>query len=152
MSSMSACSPESLKEYEPLESGNVQAIAGTWKGSSLIQRDMDAERKDFPFKSLNITQPLAFNEVSITLNTANGAPSTFTIAYGNAAPILKFTTGTWKVDNTSKVGQVQLINGGDTLKFKLGSYNLLANSKMQWTNTKKLFGKEVIAYDYTFTK
>ncbi|HYH16758.1 MAG TPA: DUF5004 domain-containing protein [Flavisolibacter sp.] len=147
------CKPEDIKEFTPAQSsGDVNAIAGTWKGFQVVQRDMDAERKGFPFKALDITAPMQFTDVTVKLNTNNGAPSTFEITYGNGAPLLEFTSGTWRVDNNSKVGNVELINNLDTIKLKLGSYNLIRGGKMQWTTTKKLLGKEVIAYDYTFTK
>lgn len=152
MIALAACQPDEAKEYVPVESGNVKSVAGTWTGSSVLQRDNDAERKNFPYKSLDITGALEFNKVKLTLVENNGQPTTFTIDHGGAPQIFRLTSGTWKVDNAAKVGTISLINAGDTIKLTLGSYNLLAQNKMLLKQSKTLLGKEVIGYEFNFSK
>lgn len=152
MIALAACHPDEAKDYIPVESGNVKSVAGTWTGSSVLQRDNDAERKNFPYKSMDITNVLEFNKVKLTLQESNGQPTTFTVDHGGAPQIFRLTSGTWKVDNTSKVGLISLINNNDTIKLTLGSYNLIANNKLKLTQTKTLLGKDVITYEFNFSK
>lgn len=149
---MAACTPEKIKDYEPVESGNVKSIAGTWTGTSVLQRDNDAERKNFPYKSMDITNVLEFNKVKLTLNESNGQPAGFTIDHGTAPRIFKITTGTWKVDDASKVGVITLVNGTDSIRMILGNYNLVRDNKMKLTQSKQLLGKDVITYEFNFSK
>ena len=146
------CKPETIKTYETIESGDLNSIVGVWKGQSVTQRDNDAERKNFPYKSMDVTAPLSFAEVKLTLNASNNQPSTFNIDYGTAPKLFKLTSGNWKVDNTQKVGKLWLYNGLDTVKLTLGSYNLIANNKLQLVWEKALLGKSAITYESQFTK
>jgi hypothetical protein len=147
-----ACRPEKIRPYEKGEAGSVNSIAGVWKGSTAIQRDNDAERKNFPFKSLDITAPLGFTQYKLTLNAANGQPSNFTIDYGTGVPFFKFTSGNWEVDNTEKVGTIKLYNGLDTAKFVLGAYNLIDQDRLLLKRSKQLLGKDAITYEFNFIK
>jgi len=152
MITLAACHPDSVKDFVPVVTGNVKSIAGTWTGSSVLQRDNDAERKNFPYKSMDITNVLDFTKVKLTLQESNGQPTTFTIDHGGAPQIFRLTSGTWKVDNVDKVGMIQLINPGDTINLTLGSYNLVANNKLLVKQSKTLLGKEVITYEFNFSK
>ena len=152
MIALAACQPDKEKTYEPIITGNVTSIAGVWTGSSVLQRDNDAERKNFPYKSMDITNVLEFNKVKLTLQQNGGQPTTFSIDHGGAPQIFKITSGTWKVDNTEKVGTISLINAGDTIKMVLGSYNLVANNKLLLKQSKTLLGQEVITYEFNFSK
>lgn len=150
---LAACKPDSLKDYEPVEAGNVKSIAGTWTGTSVLQRDNDSERKNFPYKSMDITSAVDFGKVKITLQESNGQPTNFTIDQATAAaPIFNISSGTWKVDNASKVGTITLVNGTDSIKMVLGSYNLLRENKMKLTRAKTLLGKDVVTYEFNFSK
>jgi hypothetical protein len=152
MIALSACHPDNAKEYVPVSTGSVKSVAGIWKGTTVLQRDNDAERKSFPYKAQDITNVLEFNKVKLTLQENAGQPTTFSIDHGGAPQIFKITSGTWKVDNTDKVGLVSLINGTDTIKLTLGSYNQLANNKMKLTQSRTLLGKDVITYEFNFSK
>ena len=152
MITLAACTPDDTKDYVPVVTGNVKSIAGTWTGSSVLQRDNDAERKNFPYKSMDITGVLEFTKVKLTLAESNGQPTTFTIDHGGAPQIFRLTSGTWKVDNVDKVGTISLINPGDTIKLTLGSYSLLASNKMLVKQSKTLLGKDVITYEFNFSK
>ena len=149
---LSACKPEKIKDFAPRTEGDVASLTGTWKGASVLQRDNDAERKNFPYKSEDVTSVLEFNKVAITLNSANGQPTTFNINYGGAPPFFKLTSGNWKVDNATKVGKVSIYNGPDTVKFTVGSYLMVLDSKLQLKQAKSLLGKEVITYEFNFSK
>jgi hypothetical protein len=149
---LAACQPDEAKEYVPVESGNVKSVAGTWTGSSVIQRDNDAERKNFPYKSMDVTGALEFNKVKLTLAENNGQPTTFTVDHGGAPQIFRLTSGTWKVDDAAKVGVISLINNNDTIKLTLGSYNLIAQNKLMLRQSKTLLGKDVITYEFNFSK
>jgi hypothetical protein len=150
---LAACKPERLKDYEPVVAGDVKSISGTWTGASVLQRDNDSERKNFPYKSMDITGTLDFTKVKITLQEANGQPTNFTVDQSAAAvPIFKFTSGKWIVDNASKVGLITLVNGTDSIKMVLGSYMLLQQNKMKLTRAKTLLGKDVVTYEFNFSK
>ena len=152
MITLAACRPDDTNDYVPVETGSVKSIAGTWTGSSALQRDNDAERKNFPYKSMDITSVLDFTKVKLTLQESNGQPTTFTIDHGGAPQIFRLTSGTWKVDNADKVGMIQLINPGDTINLTLGSYGLLSSNKLLVKQSKTLLGKEVITYEFNFSK
>jgi len=150
MAVVAACSPDALKDYVPVHNGSVSNITGTWNGVSVNQRDVSAENKNFPYKSMDITNALQFNNVKLTLNgTTSG---TFTINYGTAPHFFKFNTGNWSVDNQEKVGKLYLVNGTDTMTMVMGSYNHLLQNKMQLTQTKTLLGKPAIVYEFMFSK
>ena len=149
---ITSCQPDKMKDYEPVTTGGVESIAGTWTGTTVLQRDMDAQRKNYPYKTQDISSTLEFNKVKITLVANAGQPTTFNIDHGTAPPIFRITSGTWKVDNAQKVGNISLINGADTIKLVLGSYNLLASNKMMLKQSKTLLGVEVINYEFNFSK
>lgn len=152
MIALAACTPDDTKDYVPVVTGNVKSVAGVWTGSSVLQRDNDAERKNFPYKSMDITGVLEFNKVKLTLQENNGQPTTFTVDHGGAPQIFRLTSGTWKVDDAGKVGMISLINNNDTMRLTLGSYNLIAENKMRLTQTRTLLGKDVITYEFNFSK
>lgn len=150
---IAACKPEGAKDYEAVVAGDVKSVAGTWNGTSVLQRDNDHERKNFPYKSMDITGTVDFTKVKITLQESNGQPANFTIDQAAAAiPIFKITSGKWIVDNASKVGLITLINGTDSIKMVLGSYMLLQENKMKLTRAKTLLGKDVVTYEFNFSK
>lgn len=152
MIALAACQPDEAKDYVPVESGNVKSVAGTWTGTSVLQRDNDAERKNFPYKTMDVTGALEFNKVKLTLVESNGQPTTFTVDHGGAPQIFRLTSGTWKVDDVAKVGTISLINANDTIKLTLGSYNLIAQNKLMLRQSRTLLGKEVITYEFNFSK
>lgn len=145
-----SCKPEALKEYTSINNGDVSKLIGTWNGISVNQRDIGAENKNFPYKSQDITAPLQFNNVKLTLNgTTSG---TFNINYGAAPQFFKFSSGNWSVDNEQKVGKVYLVSGTDSMVLTMGSYQNLLQNKMLLQQTKSLLGKPAIVYEYTFSK
>jgi len=152
VAAFAGCRPEKIKAFEATESGSVNSIAGLWKGSTVIQRDNDAERKNFPYKSQDVTSAMGFNQYKLTLNATNGQPSTFAIDYGTGVPFFKFTSGNWKVDNATKVGTITLYNGNDSAKFVLGAYNLIDQGKLLLKRSKQLLGKDAITYEFNFIK
>lgn len=149
---MPGCQPDKIDAYVPREAGNVASITGTWKGVSVIQYDNDAVRKNFPYKTQDITSVLEFTKVTLTLNSSNNQPGTFTINYGTAPAFFKLTSGNWKADNSSKIGKMELVNGTDTVRFTMGSYLLLDQNKLRIVQSKSLLGKEQVTYEYTFSK
>ncbi len=147
-----ACQPDKLKDFQPVESGGIDDIAGTWTGVNVLQRDNDAERKDFPFKTMDVTNALEFTKVKLTLQASNGQPTTFNIDHGTAPEIFRLKSGTWKVDNVDKVGVISLINPGDTIRLVLGPYSHLAADKMLLKQSKTLLGKDAITYEFNFSR
>ena len=149
---IAACQPESTKNYIPRKSGDVASVTGTWKGTSVVQRDNDAERKNFPYKTQDITAALDFTKVTLTLTSSSNLPGTFTINYGGAPAYFKISSGQWKADNISKIGKIQLFNGNDTINLVMGSYLLLDQNKLQVKQAKSLLGKEAVTYEFNFSK
>ncbi len=149
-----ACSPEDLKSYVPVSHGEVSALYGTWKGTAVNQRDIGAEAKGFPYKNEDMTSALGFTSVKVTLYSSASTPSNFTIDYGGSPEFLGFSSGTWKVDNTTKVSKVYLINttNTDTATLVMGSYQDILNNKLSFVQTKTLLGQPAIVYEYKFSK
>jgi len=148
----SACKPETLKDFIPYSGFELANLQGTWKITKITQTDEDAKRKDFPFKTLDLTPYLNLSAVTLTFNTSGTQPSTFTVNYGSAPQVFNLTSGSWNLDNIDKPGNLSLINGTDTTKFVLGSYNLLPNKKLLLKQTKYLGTTPMISYEYEFSK
>lgn len=150
----SGCTREELKAYTDMGNGKVDALYGTWNGTSVNQRDVGAENKGFPYKNEDMTAALDFTKVKITLNGTGANPADFSIAYGTAPQFFKFNSGNWKVDNPSKVGKVYLINGAgnDTITMVMGSYQELLNDRLGFVQTKTLLGQPAIVYEFKFSK
>jgi hypothetical protein len=150
-----SCRPEKIKPYESAGSnGDIASLATVWTGSSAMQTDNNAVNKNFPYKTLDISQALQIGQWKLTLNAAGNTPGVFTMEYGTAPSFFKFSSGNWKVDDAIKAGKVYLINdaGTDTLSFTLGSYQNLLNNKLVLTTQKFLLGKPAVTYEYTFVK
>jgi hypothetical protein len=147
---ISSCRPDEIKDYTTVDNGNAASLVGTWNGTSVNQRDVGAENKNFPYKNQDITAALQFNNVKLTLNgTTSG---TFSINYGTAPQFFKFNSGNWSVDNPSKAGILYLVNGSDSIVMNIGSYNFLVQNKLQLKQTKSLLGKPAIIYEFMFSK
>lgn len=145
-----SCKPEELKDFTAVNNGDVSRLIGTWSGISVNQRDVGAENKNFPYKNQDITAPMQFSNVKLTLNgTTSG---TFSINYGTAPQFFKFSSGNWSVDNPSKVGTLYLVNGTDSMVMTMGSYQYLLQNRMQLKQAKTLLGKPAIIYEFTFSK
>ncbi len=147
-----ACKPESLKDYESYSSVNLNSFQGQWKISLVTQSDEDSKRKLFPYKTLDLTNSLNLTSIVLNLNIASAAPGTFTINYGTAPPVFKINSGSWKLDDINKPGNLWLINGIDTVKFTLGAYSQLANNKLLLKQIKSLSSTKMITYEYEFSK
>ena len=149
---IAACHPDSAKNYIPRKAGDVASVTGTWKGTLVTQRDNDAERKNFPYKTQDITAALDFTKVTLTLNSSSGLPGNFTINYNGAPAYFKISSGQWKADNITKIGKIQLFNGNDTINMTMGSYLLIDQNKLQIKQVKTLLGKEAVTYEFNFSK
>ncbi|MFN4892853.1 MAG: hypothetical protein ACK5G0_03715 [Bacteroidota bacterium] len=145
-----SCRPEPIQPLTPSENGSASKLIGTWKGVAVNQRDIGAENKNFPYKNLDITAPLQFTNVKLTLNGTNRG--NFTFDYGTAPAFFKFSTGNWSVDDSTKVGKLYLVNGTDSMVMDIGSYNFLLQNKMQLKQTKTLIGRPAIVYEFLFSK
>ncbi|MEO7264175.1 MAG: DUF5004 domain-containing protein [Ferruginibacter sp.] len=146
------CKPESIKDYQANSAYSLDALQGQWKLMKVTQTDEDSKRKLFPYKTLDLTTSMNLTDIAINLNLASAVPATFTAAYGNAPKIFKLTTGNWKLDDNSKPGKLWLINGTDTAKFTIGSYNQLASKKLVLKQVKYLGTAAMITYEYEFSK
>ncbi|MEO6406095.1 MAG: DUF5004 domain-containing protein [Ferruginibacter sp.] len=147
-----ACKPESIKNYQAYSGYSLDAFQGQWKLTKATQTDEDSKSKLFPYKTLDLTTFLNLTDIALNLNLASAVPATFTTAYGNAPKIFKLTTGNWKLDDNNKPGKLWLINGTDTTKFTIGSYNQLVNKKLVLKQVKYLGTTAVITYEYEFSK
>lgn len=151
---IASCRPDAAKSYEPSASSfSLNSIAGVWKGKSIMETDVTAATNGFPYQKLDVTGPINFTAMTLTLNVNNGAPTTFAINNGTSIPVFKINSGTWKVDDNAKPSLISLINGTDTVNLKLGSYsNILLNNLMDLQQSKYLGVKEMIRYNYQFTR
>lgn len=148
---LAACRPE-IPEFQYLETKSIENMAGQWKGLTVVQRDNDAERKKFPYQSMDITSFVQFSNFKLNLNATGGNPSTFTIDNGASLPLFRFTTGNWYVNNPKQVTEIVLKNGNDSAVLNLSPLSNLRENKATFNYTKKLAGKPVITYELTLTK
>ena len=151
VSTFAACRPE-IPEFQYLETKSLENLSGQWKGMTVIQRDNEAERKKFPYQSMDITSFVKFSDFKLTLNTNGGSPSTFTIDNGTSMSLFKMASGTWQVNNVKQVSEIRLINGSDTAVLNLSPFSNLKENKATFNYAKKLAGKPVITYELTLTK
>jgi len=138
----------------------VEQLAGTWKLQSVTQIDLlaqsnnfnDPARPDIDLIKQDVTAAAPFTDLTITFAQSGGTPSTFTVNYGNAPHIFKHTGGNWSVDNLLAPGNINLANGTDTVKTKLGAVNTLASGTLVLSKIRYQGIKPVIQYNYNFTK
>ncbi len=147
-----ACKPESIKDYQSSSAYSLEAFQGQWKITKVTQTDEDSKGKLFPYKTLDLTSVMSLTDIVLGLNVASATPANFTLTYGNAPKIFKLSAGNWKLDDNNKPGKLWLINGTDTTKFTIGSYNQLVNKKLLLKQIKYLGTAAMITYDYEFSK
>lgn len=141
-------------------SDRIQQLSGTWKLNTVTQIDLNAKRYNFsdPTRpetdliSADITNAAPFTDVTLILNTAGNATSTFTANYGGAPKIFKLTSGNWKLDNDLTPGKINFISGTDTTKTTLGGINQLSAGMLTIQVTKYQGTKTAIQYNYNFKK
>lgn len=145
---IASCKPDSIKDFTTNSAYNIANLQGVWKLSKAVQTDEDAKRKNFPNKTNDITNLFNLTDITVTL-AASGA---LTVDYGAAPALFNTTTGNWKLDNPAKPGNLWFINGTDTTKFVLGSYDNLRNKKLVLKQTKYYGKVPMVGYDYEFSK
>jgi hypothetical protein len=138
----------------------IEQLAGTWKLQSVTQIDLlaqsnnfnDQARPDIDLIKQDVTSAAPFTDMTITFAQSSGTPSTFTVNYGNAPRIFVHAGGNWSVDNILAPGNINLVNGTDTVKTKLGAVNTLAAGNLILSKIRYQGNKPVLQYNYNFTK
>jgi uncharacterized protein DUF5004 len=146
-----ACKPESIKPIGQ-RSDYMSKLPGTYKLTRVTQSDVKAVKNNYPYKTLDLTNKFPYSEFELTLNGNGSTPSTFSTKQGNAPAIIRLTSGNWKVDNTEAPKMIFFINGTDSVKIQIGSYNGFNTNQLNLRQVRNLDGKPVINYDYEFTK
>ncbi len=148
-----ACQPEAYKEIgEP--ANNISAITGNWQLAKVVQVDKDAENKGFPFKEADLTTLFPYTEFRLTLNSANGSPTTFTTTPGNSPRIITLTSGTWSVDDVKAPKVITLTSGSTTQRITLGAYPNTVSNRLKVSLERRSLAddKLLIGYSYEFVK
>lgn len=150
---LAGCKPENYKPVGKLASPTA-SLAGTWKISSVTQKDEDAANKGFPYQTADLTQVFPYTDFTLTLNMNGTTPTTFTTAPGNSPRIISLASGNWTVDDPNYPKVLTLVNGTDTANVTLGGYPTGANTSLKVTLAKRdaSSGKLLISYSYVFTK
>lgn len=147
------CKPEN---YKPLgkAAAPITSLAGTWKISSVTQKDEDAANKGFPYQVTDLTSLFPYTDFALTLNMNGNTPTTFTTAPGQSPKIITLASGNWSADDPTFPKILTLANGSDTAKVTLGAYPLGANPSLKITLAKRdaSSGKLLISYSYVFVK
>jgi hypothetical protein len=144
-----ACRPEPFKQLNE-RTGNINALNGSWQLMKVTQIDADAQRKGFPYQSLDLTNVLPYNQFKMAFNVIN---KTFTTTPGNAPRIINLASGNWSADNNEAPKLLTLVNGTDTARITLGAYPNSVNSNLRLRQERKdASGKVLIIYDYEFVK
>lgn len=150
---ISSCKPEN---YKPVGSAvtPIGSLAGTWKITSVTQRDEDAANKGFPYIQSDLTDVFHYTDFTLTLNTNGKTPTTFATVPGNSPAIIHLTSGNWTVDDPLYPKVLTLVNGTDTARVTLGAYPTGASPTLKITLAKHdaSSGKLLISYNYVFTK
>jgi hypothetical protein len=149
----SSCKPENFKPIGKAVTP-IANLAGTWKITSVIQKDEDAANKGFPYQQMDLTTLLPYTDFALTLNMNGNAPTTFTAVPGNSPKIIRLTSGTWTVDDPNFPKILTLVNGIDTAKLTLGAYPTGINPSLKIALAKHdaASGKLLISYSYVFSK
>jgi hypothetical protein len=150
---ISGCKPENYKPVGKLESPTA-SLAGTWKITSVTQKDEDAANKGFPYQTADLTQVFPYTDFILTLNMNGTTPTTFTTTPGNSPLIINLASGNWIVDDPSYPKVLTLISGTDSATVTLGSYPTGPNTSLKITQAKRdaSSGKLLISYSYVFSK
>lgn len=151
---ITGCRPDEFGDLQPAQN-NIDAISGTWKLISVVQKDEGAEIKNSPFVTIDLTSIFPYNSSSLVLNTSGGQPSTYTYNRGTAPAIITSASGSWKVDDITNPKVISFINGSDTTKMSVGSYPRSFDNTFSLKNTKVDLGnsnKLAISYTYRFSK
>lgn len=147
-----SCRPEAFKPVgDPV--GNIRALTGTWKLTKVLQTDADAQKKGFPFQTLDLTNVFPYSDFTMTFNSNGSTPTTFATIPGAAPKIISLSNGNWIVDNAAAPKNLTLVNGTDTSRVVLGSYPNSVRPTLKLRQERKdAAGKVMIIYDYEFTK
>lgn len=151
---LAGCRPDEFEDLGAAQN-NIDAISGTWKLISVVQKDEGAEVKNSPFVTIDLTSIFPYSTSSLVLNTAAGQPSTYTYSRGTAPAIISSPSGNWKVDDVTNPKVISFINGTDTTKMSVGSYPRSFDNTFSLKNTKVDKGnsdKLAISYTYRFSK
>jgi hypothetical protein len=150
---ITGCKPENYKPVGKLGSP-VASLAGTWKITSVIQKDEDAANKGFPYQTVDLTQVFPYTDFALTLNMNGTTPTTFTTSPGNSPRIISLAGGNWTVDDPAYPKVLTLVSGTDTAKVTLGAYPAGANTSLKIALAKHdaSSGKLLISYSFVFTK
>jgi len=150
---VTGCKPENYKPLGKLASP-AASLAGTWKITSVTQKDEDAANKGFPYQTADLTQVFPYTDFTLTLNMNGTTPTTFTTTPGNSPKIINLASGNWMVDDPAYPKVLTLVSGTDTASVTLGSYPTGANTSLKITLAKHdaASGKLLISYSYVFTK
>jgi hypothetical protein len=149
-----SCSPEDFGDVVGPVNNNINNLTGNWRLTKVTQTDLEASLKNSPFVSSDITTEFPYSDFRLAFNSAAGAPTTFTTTPGNSPRVIRLASGNWRVDNVAAPGQVQFINGVDTVKALFGSYpsSFDPTFKLRVDRINTETGKATMRYDYQFVK
>lgn len=145
------CRPDAFKDAgAPRDIAT--SLTGTWKLRKAVQVDEDAARKGFPYKELDITTIYPYTDFVLKLDA--GSPGNFTTTPGASPKIIRFTSGTWTLNDPQFPSALLLKNGTVTDTATLGGYPVGAATTLKLKVQKKdaSTGKLLISYTYEFAK
>jgi hypothetical protein len=144
-----SCKPEAFKNVGT-PTGNLDALNGNWRLTKVTQTDVDAQKKGFPFQTMDLTNVFPYTEFKMSFNVE---AKTFTATPGNSPNILRLTSGSWAPDNVNAPQNLTLVNGTDTSRIVLGGYPNSVNPNLRLkVDRKDAAGKVLISYNYEFSK
>lgn len=147
------CRPADYKEIG-MPSDPLGSLAGNWKLVKVIQKDEQAEIKNSPYVSEDITGLFAYSTLSLKLDIANGAPAQYTITPGAAPAIITGNAGKWVLDNNATPSKAWFISGTDTTIMQISSYprSFDQGFQMKVERKEQPSGKLATSYTYDFVK
>jgi hypothetical protein len=146
------CKPEN---YKPLGKAGapIASLAGTWKITSVTQKDEYAANLGWPYQVTDLTSLFPYTDFTLTLNMNGNTPTTFATAPGQAPKIITLTGGNWTVDDPTYPKILTLAGTTDTAKVTLGAYPTEVDPTLKITVARRdASGKLLISYSYVFTR
>lgn len=148
-----SCRPDKY-EVMSIAEKPVDNLTGTWKLTKVIQKDEQSEIKNSPYVSMDVTNLLPYNTMSIRLDSKDGVPTNFVVTPGTAPQVIKNNTGKWLINDTKQPTKARFINGVDTTYIDINSYPRSFDNSFELKVYKyeQPSGKLAQSYTYQFTK
>ena len=148
-----SCRPDK-NELMSIAEKPVEALTGKWRLTKVIQKDEQAEIKNSPYVTMDITDIMPYNTLSLQLSSNKGTPTNYRVTPGSAPQLFKSNSGKWLVNDITNPTKARFINGLDTTYIDINSYPRGNDQSFELKvyRYEQPSGKLAQSYTYQFTK